>query len=68
MKTRDFTSTVDAIREARVGGYWPRHRRDGVMVVSNGKRELVLQRETRPRSIVWHWSAGVPAEKTQEVA
>lgn len=64
MKLRDFDSPFVAMNEARKAGYWPRHRRDGLNVWLNDKgQELVLKRERRPRSTVWHWVKEVPADK-----
>lgn len=43
-------------------GFWPVHRRDGMLVVGDGKTELALQREQRARSTVFHWTTEFPAD------
>jgi len=51
---RDHPSVAAAIAEARKFEFWPVHRPDGLLVLSNGKERLAVQRETRPRSVVFH--------------
>ena len=67
MRTRDFDSPFAAMKEAREHDYWPRHRRDGLNVWSDGKREIVLKRERRARSTVWHWQREIPRDLAKEL-
>ena len=63
MKTRDFASATQARVEASRCGYSPIHRTDGIDV---WKRDdgtcIALQRETRKRSVVWHWTKTFPED------
>lgn len=54
MKRRDHDSREAAIRELMKHDYSPLHRRDGVLVFSDGKRRAAIQREQRQRSTVYH--------------
>lgn len=60
MNKRNHASRETAIREAMKNGYWPRHS-TGVLVLSDGKHELAIQRETRPRSTAYHLVKYEPA-------
>ena len=66
MIRRNHASREAAVRAARGAGYWPRHRYDGLLVLSNGDQELGIVHEGRARSQVWHlveppadWPGGV---------
>lgn len=54
MILRNYPTREAAVGAAVAAGYWPRHRYDHIYVLSNGKRELAIQREDRPRSTVFH--------------
>jgi len=62
MKTREFPSAQAAVAEALKFGYWPKHRRDGLIVMSNGRREYGVAVETRPRSKAYHLDERVPPD------
>lgn len=65
MILRNHPTRETAIQTAVAGGYWPRHRYDHLFVLSNGKRELAIQREDRPRSTVFHL-VDAPADKRRQ--
>lgn len=62
MKRRDHKSVADAIREAAAHDFLPIHRRDGLHVLSDGKRKVAIARETRARSVVFHLVDEFPAD------
>lgn len=69
MTCREHPDRPAAIREAMKHGYIPIHRSDGLLVFSNGKQKIAVQRETRPRSVVFHLVAAPPVFVTSnEVA
>ncbi len=62
MKRCDHRSAAEAIREAMRHDFIPAHRRDGLIVLSNGKRQVAVAREARPRSTVFHLVDEFPAD------
>lgn len=62
MIRRNHSSREAAIREAMGHGYWPTHRRDGMLVLSNGKQQVALQRERMPRSLRFHLVEDFPED------
>jgi hypothetical protein len=56
MTRREHNSRASAIREAVRHGYWDKAgiRADGIYILTDGKNELAIQRETRARSVVFH--------------
>lgn len=56
MIRRDHKARATAIREAYDHGFWqkPGLRQDGIYVLTDGKQELAIHRDARPRSTVYH--------------
>lgn len=62
MINRGHTTEQAAWAEALKNNFWPCQRGDGLLVVSNGKTRLALQREHRARSTQWHWVTDFPPD------
>lgn len=71
MTLREHPTRAAAIAEAVKHGYWTQAgiRRDGHLILANGKRPLAILRETRARSVVYHLVDAPPdaAEPIEDV-